>query len=166
MKGARDPGLTRNFSAQGFSARKWSSHNFWLWKPAKIVAEWDRGLPDSQGFLLKGPHINFFINILTLHSSTGTAAWDEPETYKEEMNYLISGLELERQFSHREKCCQNPWFLCQTLSLLECRNHIWESNNLANTPHSGLILLWDPSSPTLQAHPSHFWLLFHSNGLS
>lgn len=40
---------------QSSSARKRSSHKFWLWKTVGIKSEEDRGLLESQAVFLKGP---------------------------------------------------------------------------------------------------------------
>ena len=39
------------------------------------------------------------------------AGWNAPETYKQEVNCLASGWELEGQLSPRQKCWQRPLFL-------------------------------------------------------
>ena len=66
--------------------RKGSSHNFSLWKPKRIVAEWDKGLLESQAFLLKGYTQTYLMtNSLALSSSTGAAAQKVPGTYSEEL---------------------------------------------------------------------------------
>lgn len=38
--------------------------------------------------------------------------------------------------------------------------------NLVNTLQPTLVIPWDSAQPNLQAHPSHFWWLLYTNGLS
>ena len=54
----------------------------------------------------------FDINSLALSSSPGETAPKAPRTYRDELNCLAAGQELEGQLSPRQKCWRSPVFLC------------------------------------------------------
>lgn len=104
---ARSTSPTPVSPAQGFSARERSPHNFWLWKPARILTERERAVK-SQAFFLKDPHTDLLTDGLTLSSSAGEATQKESETFRKKQNCLALGQDLEGQLSTRQK----PLFLC------------------------------------------------------
>ena len=94
--GARYLSPTPRPPGQGSSAKKRSSHHFWLQKTS-VDCGWGRwGGSWIPGIPLKGP-MQTYLDSLSLSFSPGAAARKEPGKHGEELNSLASGWGLEGQ---------------------------------------------------------------------
>lgn len=91
--------------AQGFSAGERSPHNFWMWKPAGIMAEWDRGQLHCQVLLSEVP-LKWQTHLLRAPSL------GQPlKSYQgQEVNCLAAGWVLEEQLYPIQRGWQKPLF--------------------------------------------------------
>lgn len=92
--------------AQGSSAGKTRPHYFWLWKSG-IIAEWVRGLLESQVFLFQG----LCTDTLRLTLSSLLGQWlkrCQEQTGRTELSG--NRARAKGQISPRQRCCERLWF--------------------------------------------------------
>lgn len=129
---------------QSSSARKRSSHKFWLWKTVGIKSEEDRGLLESQAVFLKGPMQGCTqMHLLWVQSLA-------PKGYMR-MNLiaqLIWELEGQDSFLPEEVLTKAIVLLMNPHPQLRAGKwvpyHIYISINLAHTVCPNLVLPWGP----------------------
>ena len=132
-----------------------------LWK--------DRNCWNPWKFLLKGSHTDL-LRLIYYELQCRASDWNALEIYGEELDCPSSGQELGSSIlpdrnAGRGHCSFSDPFPHRAKELTG-ELHIRDYTNLAYTVCLTLVILWGPAPPNLQANPSCFLWLFHTNGLS